>query len=154
MIYPITGATQSDYEELTALWEASVRATHHFLSEDDILTLRTLVRTRYLPAIPLYVCRSSHGEVLGFMGCADGCLEMLFIAPEQRGNGVGTALLTYATKTLGVYLLEVNEQNPHARDFYLRRGFDVTGRSECDGEGRPFPLLHMRLRQEAEGDET
>ena len=29
-------ATEKDYPELSELWEASVRSTHHFLSEEDI----------------------------------------------------------------------------------------------------------------------
>jgi putative acetyltransferase len=39
----------------------------------------------------------------------------------------------------------VNEQNPEAVGFYLHYGFAQTGRSPLDGEGRPFPLLHMSL---------
>jgi putative acetyltransferase len=38
----------------------------------------------------------------------------------------------------------VNEQNPAACGFYEHLGFVVVGRSEVDGTGRPFPLLHMR----------
>jgi putative acetyltransferase len=37
----------------------------------------------------------------------------------------------------------VNEQNPAAVGFYEALGFTVRGRSPVDGEGRPFPLLHM-----------
>jgi len=31
--------------------------------------------------------------------------------------------------------------------FYLRMGFEVVGRSELDDFGKPYPLLHMRLRE-------
>lgn len=41
--------------------------------------------------------------------------------------------------------VDVNEQNPQAVGFYLHYGFVQTGRSPLDGEGRPFPLLHMSL---------
>ncbi|MEQ9247207.1 MAG: GNAT family N-acetyltransferase, partial [Nitratireductor sp.] len=30
--------------------------------------------------------------------------------------------------------------------FYRKMGFAVTGRSPRDGDGRPYPLLHMSLR--------
>ena len=43
--------------------------------------------------------------------------------------------------------LDVNEQNPQAVGFYFKQGFEVIGRSEVDGMGQPYPLLHMRLRQ-------
>jgi len=41
--------------------------------------------------------------------------------------------------------LDVNEQNPQALGFYLHEGFEVIGRSETDGLGQPYPLLHMKL---------
>ena len=42
-----------DFEELAEVWEASVRATHDFLSEADIRELRSLLPVRYLPAVEL-----------------------------------------------------------------------------------------------------
>lgn len=39
----------------------------------------------------------------------------------------------------------VDEEDPAAVGFYLHYGFVQTGRSPLDGEGRPFPLLHMSL---------
>jgi putative acetyltransferase len=40
--------------------------------------------------------------------------------------------------------VDVNEQNPAAVGFYEALGFVVVSRSPVDGDGRPFPLLHMR----------
>lgn len=39
----------------------------------------------------------------------------------------------------------MNEQNPQASGFYRHYGFVITGRSPLDGQGNPFPLLHMKL---------
>ncbi|NDJ56402.1 acetyltransferase [Enterobacteriaceae bacterium 4M9] len=149
-MYHICSANERDYDELTALWEDSVRATHHFLSEDDIAALRPLLRQCYMPALAVSVCRNAQGAALGFMGTAEGRLEMLFVAPEHFGSGVGRALVTQAIAHAGVRELDVNEQNPGASAFYQRLGFEVVGRSPLDGEGRPFPLLHMRLKQSQE----
>jgi putative acetyltransferase len=41
--------------------------------------------------------------------------------------------------------VDVNEQNAAARRFYEACGFVVEGRSELDEQGRPYPLLRMRL---------
>ncbi|MGG2473877.1 acetyltransferase, partial [Rhizobium sp. BR5] len=30
--------------------------------------------------------------------------------------------------------------------FYRRLGFEPTGRSDLDGQGRPYPLVHLRFR--------
>lgn len=68
---------------------------------------------------------------------------MLFVDAGLHGRGIGSALLAHVVRTAGVRAVDVNEQNPSAAAFYLRHGFTVAGRSEVDGEGRPYPLLHL-----------
>jgi putative acetyltransferase len=142
----IEKARKEDYPELLKVWEASVRATHDFLSEEDIASLRSLILEQYFDAVKLCRVRNEDGKILGFCGVADGNLEMLFIAPESRGQGVGTALCRHAVDRLGVTRVDVNEQNPQALGFYKHFGFEVVGRSPLDGQGNPFPLLHLSLR--------
>lgn len=38
---------------------------------------------------------------------------------------------------------DVNEHSPRAVSFYLANGFVIHSRSETDGQGNPFPLLHL-----------
>lgn len=134
----------SDYGELVQLWEDSVRATHGFLPDAYILLLREQVLRRYLDAVMLVCCRDRH-RISGFAGVANGYMHMLFVAPDCRGKGIGKRLLRYAIEELNAERLDVNEQNPQALGFYLHEGFEVVGRSETDGLGQPYPLLHMRL---------
>lgn len=70
---------------------------------------------------------------------------MLFVDDASRGKGVGKLLLKYAIAELGVNEVDVNEQNPQGVAFYRHMGFEQVGRSELDGQGNAFPLLHMRL---------
>ena len=70
---------------------------------------------------------------------------MLFISPDYQGQGVGTILCQFAINELGANEVDVNEQNIKARLFYEKMGFFVISRSKLDGQGRPFPLLHMKL---------
>ena len=127
---------------LLDVWEGSVRATHDFLAEDDIVALRPQVREG-LGAVSLWIARDSDGEIAGFAGFHGDMLEMLFVREESRGQGVGRALVRRALDQ-GVTRVDVNEQNPRAVGFYQRMGFVATGRSAFDGQGRPFPLLHMK----------
>ena len=129
---------------LAQVWERSVRATHGFLSEDDIAGLRPEVAAG-LAAVGRLAVAWQDGAAVGFAGAQDSHLEMLFVDDAARGAGVGGALLAHAVKRWGVRTLDVNEQNPLAAGFYERAGFVVVGRSPVDGAGRPFPLLHMRL---------
>ena len=87
-------------------------------------------------------------EIAGFCGVHDGNIEMLFIAPEARGSGVGRLLVAHAIQRQGARRVDVNEQNAQALGFYQHLGFEVTGRSPLDGQGKPYPLLHMALAAE------
>ncbi|KRE89104.1 GCN5 family acetyltransferase [Frateuria sp. Soil773] len=149
----ITTVDPGEYEALAALWEASVRATHDFLDEADIAALRPLVLHDGLPAVTLRACRDESGRVRGFVGVAGGKVEMLFVDPASRGRGIGRALLAHAVEVLAADALDVNEQNVQALGFYRQAGFEVVGRSPLDGQGRPFPLLHMARRPRRAGGE-
>lgn len=69
---------------------------------------------------------------------------MLFIDPAFRGQGIGRQLLDHVARPR--LKVDVNEQNPQAHGFYLHYGFEDISRSALDGEGRPFPVIHMRLK--------
>lgn len=137
----------SDYPELVQVWEDAVRATHDFLPEGYILLLRDKILRQYLDAVMLVCCRAPNGSIQGFIGVAQGRVDMLFVAPAWHGHGVGKRLLRHAVSVLNAQTLDVNEQNPKALGFYLHEGFEVTGHSPTDGLGQPYPLLHMRLRK-------
>ena len=132
-------------EALTAVWEHSVRATHHFLSESEILRIRAYVPQAVGGVAQLVAAENQVGEPVGFMGVENGRLEMLFLAPEARGCGLGGRLLRCGIEQYGVREVTVNEQNPQAVDFYAHFGFRTYRRTERDEEGGPYPLLYMRL---------
>lgn len=140
VLYPDTATV----EALLKIWEASVRATHDFLSEKDIVDLRPDVKEAFLIMDHLYCAKEGSG-IVGFMGVKDKKIEMLFIAPSVRGKGIGKDLVTFALSALKVDAVDVNEQNPQAVGFYERMGFHMASRSELDEQGRPFPILHMEF---------
>ncbi|PSJ59954.1 acetyltransferase [Pseudaminobacter soli (ex Li et al. 2025)] len=136
----------SDNPKLTEIWLASVRATHSFLTEDDIQFYHPLVRNEYLPAVDVWVSETETGEPAGFIGLSESKVEMLFVDPAHHGRGHGRQLLAFASQLRGPLTLDVNEQNPGALAFYRKCGFVDVGRSELDGSGKPFPLIHMAQR--------
>ena len=104
---------QNVINHLVNVWEASVRATHLFLS-DDLAGVTHLI-----------IAEDENGAPIAFMGIENGTLEMLFVAPKERGKGVGKRLILYGIERCGVERLAVNEQNPQAKGFYERMGFQV-----------------------------
>ncbi|HEX5818554.1 MAG TPA: acetyltransferase [Gemmatimonadales bacterium] len=143
---PIRPARDADRDALLLLWERSVRATHAFLAEADIDFYRPLVREALgSDALEVWVLATEADEPMGFLGLEGNRIEALFLAPEHRGAGGGRRLVEHAQALHGGELrLDVNEQNGGARGFYEALGFEVVGRSELDGTGRPYPLLQMR----------
>ena len=124
----------TDYPRLMEIWESAVLSTHDFLKEEDFLY--------YKERLPVYF---QYVNLFGFMGIAEGNLEMLFIDNKYRGAGIGKKLITYAIDNLQVTKVDVNEQNVQAVGFYEYMGFNIYKRSNLDGEGKEYPILHMQL---------
>ena len=146
MTMTICEVAKNEYPEIVEIWEASVRATHRFLTEDDIQFFKPLILNEFLAAVNLRCVKDDGGKILGFLGVAEGNIEMLFLDPASRGKGIGRLLVQYAIEEMSVQKVDVNEQNPDAVGFYKHVGFEVTSRSPLDGMGKPFPILHMALR--------
>ena len=148
----IRRGTPKDRDVLFDVWLRSVEATHAFVSEDDIQAFKPLVR-EYLSSndTEFWVLCDADGAIAGFMGMAGPKMESLFLAPEFHRRGGGRRLVEHARALYGELTVDVNEQNTSAVEFYKACGFLVEGRSELDDDGRPYPLLHMRLTTQAVG---
>jgi putative acetyltransferase len=145
MNYHIDKIHESEYPEVVEVWEASVRATHDFLKEEDIAYFKPLIILVYLKAVDLRCVRNEQHSIIGFLGVAEDKIEMLFIHPGAIGKGVGKTLIDYAIRQMQVTKVEVNEQNQQAVGFYEHVGFKTVSRSELDSLGKPYPILHMEL---------
>jgi len=136
----------SDHPQLLAVWEASVRATHHFVSEEKIQELKLLImKQKIFEKSDVFCIHNESGEIAGFAGVTGDSLDMIFLHPFIIGTGAGKTLMRHALKEKGANHVDVNEDNTHAKGFYEHFGFTVCGRSETDENGQPFPILHMRL---------
>ena len=133
----------ADHSTVVALWERSVRATHDFLTEEDIIFFRAIVDKQTLANCEIHVAIIEE-KIVGFIGLDNMHIDMLFIDPDYHRQRIGRKLIHHAQILKGNELsVEVNENNIHALNFYLSCGFAQTGRSEIDGFGRSFPILHL-----------
>ncbi|MBF6540145.1 GNAT family N-acetyltransferase [Nocardia farcinica] len=140
----IRPARAGEHELLLGIWRRAVEATHHFLTPADIDWYAGLL-AGYLPAMSdLRVAEHAERGPVGFLAQENGEIDALFVEPSLHGHGIGTRLLDDVARDHPVLRLDVNEDNPTARKFYAAKGFEEVGRSEIDGQGRPFPLLHLR----------
>ncbi len=145
MDYHIDKVDEAEYPEVVELWEASVRATHAFLKEEDIAYFKPLILHEYLKAVELRCIRNDRHTIVGFLGVAERKIEMLFIHPDVRGHGIGKMLLKHALEKMKATRVDVNEENIQAVGFYEHLGFRTVMRSALDAMGKPYPILHMEL---------
>lgn len=129
---------------LCSVWERSVKATHHFLTQDDIKKLVPFVKEG-LSHIQILMIAYSEDIPVAFMGIEQNKIEMLFAEPQFFGKGIGKQLVTLGIKKYHISEVDVNEQNPKALQFYLHMGFKITERTDKDEQGNPFPILKMAL---------
>lgn len=134
-------------QELLKVWENSVRATHKFLSNEEILEIKKYVPEALASISHLIIDNDENGNPVAFRGIEENKLEMLFITSDYRGKGIGKKMLSYGIENYGVTNLAVNEDNPQAKGFYEHMGFKVYQRNELDDQGNPYPVLYMKLNR-------
>ncbi|MGF7034789.1 putative acetyltransferase [Paenibacillus mucilaginosus] len=136
------------HDQLVDIWYRAVRQTHAFLTEEDLEFYHGIVGGGALREVEVWLALRDHQVPAGFIGLDGSKIEMLFVDPAYHGQGIGSRLIRHAESIKGGTLqVDVNEQNDGACAFYKRYGFVQRGRSELDGAGRPYPLLHMDLRR-------
>ncbi|WP_448538945.1 acetyltransferase [Sphingobium yanoikuyae] len=124
------------------IWRGAVDATHDFLTAEDRRAIDEMVRG-FLPHAPLWLAVDDNDYPLAFMLIDGGHMEALFVDPGRRGTGIGAALVRHGLARHPGMTTDVNEENDQAVRFYEKMGFRPTGRSPMDGQGRPYPLIHL-----------
>lgn len=133
--------------KLLEVWEDSVKATHLFLSNEEIKNIKEYVPQALKEIEHLIIMENENNTPIAFMGIEGKKLEMLFIKNSERGKGLGKQLLNYGIEKYDVNELTVNEQNPNAKGFYEHMEFKTYKRTEVDEQGNPYPILYMRLEK-------
>ena len=129
--------------DILEIWEASVRASHRFLTEEDIGSLYPQAEDAVRQIETLWVIQDGLRTV-GFMGVQERKIEMLFLHPDYFRKGLGKIFVERAFSDLNVEYVDANEQNPDAVKFYERMGFRTFHRDATDDQGNPFPILRMK----------
>ena len=141
----IRSSKPDDGERVVEIWRDAVDATHDFLAPNDRMAIDEMV-CGFLSAAPLWLAVDANDRPIAFMLIDEGHMEALFVDPEVRGQGIGAALVRHGLSLQPTMTTDVNEQNGQAVGFYERMGFTRTGRSPLDGQGRPYPLIHLRYQ--------
>ncbi len=146
-IFEVSDRTESLINKLLVIWEDSVKATHLFLSNEEMNKIKEYVPQALEEVTHLIIMENEDNIPVAFMGIEGKRLEMLFIKNNERGKGFGKKLLNYGIEKYNFNQLVVNAQNPKAKEFYEHLGFKMYKRSEIDEQGNPYPILYMRLEK-------
>ncbi|WP_370523318.1 glutamine-hydrolyzing GMP synthase [Helicobacter winghamensis] len=135
-------------EALVSLWEDSVRDSHDFLRENDIVALKPEV-SELLKTSENTLVATDDETFLGFLGVEHNRIEMLFVHPKFFKRGVGIALLREVfVRSLRQYdniVVDCNAGNTRGLRFYQQLGFREIGVSQKDSKGRDFPIVHLEV---------
>ena len=130
------------------IWEDSVRASHFFLKDNDIVEIKEEVKGAFAFLQNIIVAKVG-GEFAGFIGVSEKMIEMLFASPKFFNLGLGKRLILEATNRFfseqNEILVDCNEQNERGLEFYKKLGFKQVSRSEKDPSGRDFAIIHFSI---------
>ena len=99
-----------------------MQATHLFLSAPEIAAIRTYVPQALCGVEHLIVAQDESGTPVGFMGVQENRLEMLFLDPEARGQGLGARRLCLGMEQYGVSELNRERAEPGGSRFLPAHG--------------------------------
>jgi len=101
-IFEVKERTQELVNTLLEVWENSVKATHLFLSDNEIEKIKEYVPQALKEVAHLIVIENENDIPIAFMGIEGTKLEMLFIKNSERRKGLGRQLLNYGIKNYNI----------------------------------------------------
>ena len=130
------------------IWEDSVRASHFFLTDSDIVEIKEEAKGAFEFLQNILVAKVGE-DFAGFIGVSEKTIEMLFANPKFFNLGLGKRLILEATNRFfdkqNEILVDCNEQNERGLEFYKKLGFKQVSRSEKDPSGRDFAIIHFSI---------
>ena len=84
------------FERMLEIFEASVRATHDFYTEEDIERHLSMVRNSLSCPCHYFCIDKENGNIVGFVSLIGRYIDMLYVHPDYFSMGYGRELLDIA----------------------------------------------------------
>lgn len=144
--------------EAQAITDLVVRSKAFWGYSEEFMKYAAAVLTvtpQYIETRPTYVLEQA-GQLLGMCSLKEATseeveLDMLFVAPEAMGQGVGRQLVEYVKGVAAVsgYHTLFVESDPNAAGFYEKMGGQLIGHRPVPSiPGRELPLYRIYLHKD------
>jgi putative acetyltransferase len=144
-------ATVADAVALGALHIEAMRTLTFLPQLHTVEEAVSWMARQVLPAQQVWVFEDE-GEVAGYIACAEGWINQLYVRPDRQGQGIGATLLAHVLAEGSPRRLWTFQQNERARRFYESRGCVLVRLTDGAGneEKTPDALYEWRGRDSAE----
>ncbi len=99
-IFELEERTPKRIEQLLAVQEQSVRATHLFISDEEINQIKAYVLQALSDVAHLVIAESESGEIAAFLGTEHNRLEMLFLHRKKEAGDLAGSCFNMELKTM------------------------------------------------------
>lgn len=149
----IRPATAADLAACAAIINDYIDATEWLPRIHSPEQLAAMFTPELIARRTVLVAETEDGVVGYLTMSTGGQVPALYLSPQARGRGIGTAMLERAKALCpGGLTLTVFEPNHAARRFYEREGFvEVPGARRVEDEGVPILLLAWKPGSMAQG---
>ncbi len=115
--------TPDDLSDVLSIWEAAIRQSCPFLSDDFLAEERANIAEKWMPICECWIASDEAGDTVGFVALIGNEVGGLFVHPSAQGSGHGRALVNKAQVLRGRLELNVFKKNEIGRRFYAAYGF-------------------------------
>lgn len=137
-----------DVEGLLDVWYRASLIAHHFLDDEFFENERIQIKESWLPISDTVVWEHEN-RVIGFLSLVGNEVGAIFVDPDHQGQGVGRALMDWASEARPYLELDVFEANARGRSFYEAYGFKFLDRHVHEASGQNELRLRLDKRSEA-----
>ena len=121
----IRSLENKDINKIMDIWLESTIKAHDFIEKEYWENNYNTVKDLYIPISETFVYEDEE-DIKGFISIINKeYIGALFVDVNYQGNGVGKALIDYASDKYKNLSLAVYKQNNKSVEFYKNRGFEI-----------------------------
>lgn len=140
--------SDDDLPAILEIWLSASIEAHAFVEEGFWRSRLDAMRDVYIPAADTVVYEGASGPA-GFYCLLGDTLAAIFVAPDQQGQGIGSALMAHAKQQRQHLKLTVYKANKPSVRFYEKQGFRVVAEQVDGHTGQPELVMQYAFRATA-----